>query len=146
VNLADRRRILQEVNRVLQPNGLFVFSAHNRDAARHGQLPQLESRLGTAALLRGRRSWQRVGSLLRSVREYLAQPNAHQSDDQAIMRRVAEHFATMGMYTTLTEQKRHLREAGLQTEVVLDNLAGRPVAQDADTAAFDWFHYVARKV
>jgi len=46
----------------------------------------------------------------------------------------------------LVEQKLQLRDAGLQVELVLDNLAGRPVAEEAQTTAFTWLHYVARKL
>jgi hypothetical protein len=44
------------------------------------------------------------------------------------------------------QQKQQLREAGLQTELVLDNIAGRPVAEGANTTAFSWMHYIARKL
>jgi SAM-dependent methyltransferase len=147
VNLADRRRLLREVDRVLQPNGLFVFSAHNREAAAYDELAGIDVDTGATSAQLGRTSWQRLLLLPDSVREYVRRNVLNQlDDDRPILHRTAPHLDTFDMYATLAEQKRQLSEAGLQTELVLDNIAGRPVAEDTDTTPFGWMHFVARKV
>jgi SAM-dependent methyltransferase len=143
VSRSDRRRILLETARVLQPNGLFVFCAHNREATPLEDLPALSA----LDPLPSQRHWPRVRSLLNSVRHYLPQRMLGEPEEDASgFHCDARVLAALGTYATLAEQKRQLRDAGLQTELVLDHLVGRPVEDGADTSAFAWLHYVARKV
>jgi len=143
----DRAKILREVQRVLQPNGLFVMSAHNRDSLPLEDMAP-SSGYGTSApmpLEPG--TWGRVRSLPSSLRNYVRQRVLHRGDDEwDSLQQAAQQLVSPTRYTTLAEQKRQLRDAGLQTELVLDNLAGRPVANDANTRAFAWMHYIARKL
>jgi len=148
VDPADRSKILSEIHRVLQPNGVFLFSAHNR----HGELgqglkPRLHLPFSWNPLRLGWRALQLVGSLPRSWRNY----RRHQAlneihEDWAIMNCPAHEFGIVIMYTTLAEQRRQLDAAGFKVELVLDNVSGRPVTGDTDTREILWFHYIARKV
>ena len=95
----------------------------------------------------GRSAWWRVRSLPDSLRDYVRRRVlGGPGGERAVRHRPADRTAAHSSYTTPAEQKLQLREAGLQTEVVLDNLAGRPVADDANTSAFSWLHYIARKL
>jgi len=147
VDFADRHEVLREVHRVLQPGGLFIVSAHNRHGPGHGERPRLHIDFSWNPIKLGWRMLKLVRSLPRAwlnARRYRAVNETH--EDWSIMNAGAHDFGIVVVYTTLAEQKRQLRNAGFETELVLDNEAGRPVADDADTRDIWWFHYVARKV
>ena len=146
VGYADRLKVLAEVNRVLQPNGLFVFSALNRDGPACGQTPGLHFEFSWNSIRHAWRTLLRPRQLLRSVSNYRGNRALIEShDDWAIMNCADHDFGLVAMYTTLAEQKRQLDAAGFDTELVLDNVKGQPVADGADTRAARWLHYVARK-
>lgn len=147
VDFADRHRVLAEVHRVLQPGGLFIVSAHNRLGPGLGEQPRLRLQFSWNPLKLGWRVLRQVRALPRSLsnhRRLRALNETH--DDWAIMNAGAHDFGIVVVYTTLAEQKRQLESAGFRTELVLDNVDGRPVADDEDTSRIWWFHYVARKV
>ena len=142
----DRMKVLHEAHRVLQPGGLFVFSAHNRHGPGHGEQPRLRFDFSWNPLKLGWRTLKLARSLpasLRNSRRYRALNETH--DDWSIMNCAAHDFGVVVMYTTLAMQKRQLEAAGFECEVVFDSLAGERVADDADTRGMFWFHYVARK-
>jgi SAM-dependent methyltransferase len=147
VDPADRSKILTEVHRVLQPGGLFLFSAHNR----HGGLgdgvkPRLHLRFSWNPLRLGWRTLQLARSLPRSWRNYRRHQLLNEiHEDWAIMNCPAHEFGIVIMYTTLSEQTRQLDAGGFKVELVLDCVRGQPVTGDTDTRDVSWFHYIARK-
>lgn len=146
VHVEERHQVLREVHRVLQPGGLFIVSAHNRHGPGHGEQPGLHLDWTWNPLKLGWRTVKLARSLPRSwrnSRRLRALNETH--DDWSIMNCGAHDFGIVVVYTTLAEQKRQLAAAGFDVELVLDNVAGRPVADDADTRAAWWFHYIARK-
>lgn len=146
VDLADRWKILKEVHRVLQPGGLFLFSAHNRQGMGQGLKPRAHLPFSWNPLRLGWRTLQLARSLPRSWRNYRRhQPLNEIHDDWAIMNCPAHEFGIVIMYTALAEQKRQLDAAGFGVELVVDGVRGQPVAEDTDTSDVSWFHYVARK-
>jgi SAM-dependent methyltransferase len=147
VHVSERHKVLAEVHRVLQPGGLFIVSAHNRHGPGHGERPGLRLAFSWNPLKLGWRMLKLARSLprsLRNARRLRALNETH--EDWSIMNAGAHDFGIVIVYTTLAEQKRQLRAAGFETELVLDNVAGEPVADGADTSGIWWFHYVARKV
>jgi ubiquinone/menaquinone biosynthesis C-methylase UbiE len=147
VDFADRHKVLREVHRVLKPGGLFIVSAHNRHGPGHGERLRLRLRFSWNPLKLAWRTLQLLRSLpqsLRNARRLRALNETH--EDWSIMNCGAHDFGIVVMYTTLAEQKRQLKAAGFDTELVLDNVAGQPVSDDADTGGIWWFHYIARKV
>lgn len=146
VGLDGRLRILDEVHRVLQPGGLFVFSSHNRDGPGLGEAPGLHLEFSWNPLKLGWRALRTMRSLPRSVlnhRRHSAMNESHEG--WAIMNCAAHDFGVVVMYTTLAEQKRQLRASGFESELVLDNVRGEAVADGADTHGIWWFQHVARK-
>jgi len=146
VDLAGRQAILAEVHRVLRPGGLFLMSAHNRDGPGHGERPRLHCEFSWNPFKLAWRTLRLLRSLPLSVRNHRRLRALNESHAQwSIMNCGAHDFGIVVVYTTLAEQKRQLREAGFETELVVDNVAGRPVTANTDTHAAWWFHYVARK-
>ncbi|MDP3758997.1 MAG: methyltransferase domain-containing protein [Ramlibacter sp.] len=146
VHMDDRGRVLREVHRVLQHGGLFIVSAHNRNGPGHGERPRLRLDFTWNPLKLAWRTLRLARSLPRSwlnSRRLRMLNETH--DDWSIMNCGAHDFGIVVVYTTLAEQKRQLRAAGFGVEAVYDNVAGRLVADDADTRAIWWLHYVARK-
>jgi SAM-dependent methyltransferase len=147
VDLPGRLTILREVHRVLQPGGLFVFSSHNRDGPGLGEAPGLRMQLSWNPLKLGWRSLRMIGSLPRSLLNHRRLRALNESHTEwSIMNCAAHDFGIVVMYTTLGEQKRQLRACGFESELVLDNVRGKPVADGADTRGLWWFHHVARKM
>jgi SAM-dependent methyltransferase len=146
VGVEDRHQVLREVHRVLRPGGIFLLSAHNRLGPGHGERPRLALDFSWNPLKMG---W-RLLKLLRSLPQ--AWRNAHRlralnetHDEWSIMNAGAHDFGIVVVYTTLAEQKRQLKAAGFQVELVLDNVAGQPVYDYTDTHGMWWFNYIARK-
>jgi ubiquinone/menaquinone biosynthesis C-methylase UbiE len=147
VHVGQRHQVLREVHRVLRPGGLFIVSAHNRHGPGHGERPQLHLDFSWNPLKLGWRTLKLARSLPRSwrnSRRLRALNETH--EDWSIMNAGAHDFGIVVVYTTLAEQKRQLAAAGFETELVLDNVAGQPVADEDDTRGTWWFHYIARKV
>lgn len=146
VHVEERHQVLREVHRVLRPGGLFIVSAHNRNGPGHGERPRLRLDFSWNPLKLGWRTLKMARSLPRSwrnSRRLRALNETH--EDWSVMNCGAHDFGIVVVYTTLAEQKRQLEAAGFETEAVFDNVAGTPVAGDADTSEIWWFHYVARK-
>ncbi|MEO8654522.1 MAG: class I SAM-dependent methyltransferase [Ramlibacter sp.] len=146
VDLPDRHEVLRQVHRVLQPDGLFIVSAHNRLGPGHGERPRWQVRFSWNPLKLAWRLARSTRSWLQSLPNYRRLRVLNESHREwAIMNAAAHDFGIVVMYTTLAEQKRQLQAAGFHTELVLDNVRGLPVADDADVRGIWWFHYVARK-
>lgn len=146
VHVEERHQVLREVHRVLRPGGLFIVSAHNRHGPGHGERPGLHLAWSWNPLKLGWRTVKLARSLPRAWRNAQRLSALNEThDDWSILNCGAHDFGIVVVYTTLAEQKRQLAAAGFEVELVLDNVAGRPVTDDADTSGAWWFHYIARK-
>ncbi|MDH5835701.1 class I SAM-dependent methyltransferase [Luteimonas kalidii] len=144
VSHADRLRILREVQRVLEPGGLFVFSTHNRNSPEFGRgfrWPSFEwSWHPLRAAVRSLRFCGEFVLRLRNRRHF--RPFEVHAPDYAIINDQCHHYGTMLYYVTLDRQRRQLAEAGFEPDAEAYDLAGEPIHDDS---AHDSITLIARK-
>lgn len=133
----DRLRILAEVRRVLADDGLFVFSSHNRDAAR---VPAHDLR----NLRRSRNPLRMIrhigGYVVKNINARRLKRQETHAADYAIVNDAAHRYGLLLYYISPRAQIRQLAQAGLRVERMV-GLDGAPV--DPDTARDHiWVHYI----
>lgn len=139
VSHVDRLTVLGEVHRVLRPNGIFIFSSHNRDYAKASAGPQLEfSRnpvtqlMNLAIFVRQLANHWRTGKLRRTESEYsLLDDGGHD-------------YTLLHYYVDEAHQELQLNGAGFE---MLDVFAysGFVKAREEKDVKSPSLHYVARK-
>lgn len=144
----DRMRVLDAVERVLQPDGLFVYSTLSKLGSAYMERPLLAAkrRDGEPAVKFASR---RLYGLLSRGTEYRralklwqrAKASAQDNGEWAVAPLAAINFE-MAHFTTMTGEMKALTERGFQVvRVIADN--GRSLAGDASGCT--WFHVIARK-
>jgi SAM-dependent methyltransferase len=135
-----RVEALQEINRVLAPGGLFLFSAHNLLS-----VPRLFAFPWRRV---GRRPWRLPGALVKwllrrgfnwSPRRLMRQPCATINDG-------AHGFRLKTHYIRPDAQLRQLTQTGFRDITIL-KLNGKEVQPDANLDELDdfWLYYECRK-
>lgn len=146
----QRRRTLEEIRGLLQPEGVLIFSSHNlayADAAGGGTKPTVASPVtrmarrlalsspvqiaaGTVRSVRGLRNRRRLAALER------------RAEDHAILNDAEGDYGALHYYVRRDDQERQLHEAGLVLVECLDAEGEAvPAGSDGDSP---WLHYVAR--
>jgi SAM-dependent methyltransferase len=135
----DRRAVLDEIGRVLTPDGLLIMSSHNRAAASQIRGPAWVFSLDPLALAanlvwlpRSLRNRRRLAPLQRDEPDY------------AILNDCAHSFGLLHYYVSRTDQARRLSEQGFDLLECLD-LDGRLVEAGDDVPECSELHYVARR-
>jgi hypothetical protein len=149
VDYEGRRAILREFARVLRPGGLALFSTHNlrgpsyRESLSHLlRLPDLS----TDPLTAGIGTARMIYSLPIATFNYLRYSRLNREyDGYAIHLCAAHKFGVLIIYTDMATQRRQLREAGLDTEVVFGSTSGCELSEHDDVSGEYWFHFIARK-
>lgn len=144
VSHADRLRILVEVNRVLQPGGIFVFSNHNRNSPefhRGFRFPSFTwSFHPLRMVVRSLRFARETALRLRNRRRF--RPHEVHGEEYSIINDICHHYGTMLYYVTMEKQRQQLADAGFEHDAEAFDLEGRPV--HAGTSD-DSIAYIARK-
>jgi SAM-dependent methyltransferase len=136
----ERRRFLDEVHRILRPDGVFIFSTHNLACAPllRGPFRSITAATPVAFVsqllriprsLRNRRRllpWQQVGS------------------DHAILNDAAHDFSLLHYYITRDDQERQLARHGLLLRECL-RLDAQPVGPGESATGWHELHYAATR-
>ncbi len=135
----DRRRVLGEVRRVLDRDGIFAFSSHNLDAS-------ADAAWRWRVVLRPRppaelaRTLRRAG---RSIRNRLYNAGRQiRTERYAVLNDRAYQFGALTYYIGPAAQLDQLRQAGFTDTVDVLGDDGLPLSLSAKR---EFLHYVARK-
>lgn len=131
----DRMRTLKEIHRVLKPNGLFMFSTHNRDYRYFDKLPWQEGRLDLDHL----RSC--LHTLIHLRQHYRMKKHEVRTGHYAIVNDTAHEFSLLTYYISISEQMKQLGEAGFVDTAPYD-IEGNPTTCDSNSA---WIYYLTRR-
>lgn len=140
-----RGLVMHEVARVLEPDGLFLFSTLNErgpDARSRPWKTTLERR----DLTKPTRFVRKLGSVPLDTVNYVRYRRQWQTGDGWSLRTLnSHHFGLITHYTTLERQLDEIAEAGLDVVSIRENTHGAPVDRDSDTTRSAYLHFVVRK-
>jgi SAM-dependent methyltransferase len=145
MDLADRRQVLHNVQRVLRPAGYFVFSALNRQGSAHNDgWPDFSVFRGMGAspfaLMHA------LGRLvLGGVNRLRLRPLLREEEDVAIGNISAHCFGLITVFLSLKAQLRELAQVGFHVEAIFEPEGRRLPADGSEVSDAPWYHFVARK-
>lgn len=149
VSPRDRETILREVRRVLRQDGLFVFSAHNKEGPGHDEKLTLgvhPTRNPIKLVSRFAQALVHLPHAIRNHRQY-SKLN-EQGTGYSIMNAAAHDHGILITYVTLRAQLEQLAAAGFsEVPRVFGNVVDTPLDVDhvhQNTSDVWWFHFVAR--
>jgi SAM-dependent methyltransferase len=143
----ERLAVLSEMRRVLADDGVAVFSTLNLAGPARRERPWAPtiaaSRNPLKRAVRTGRAW--AGVPLDLVRWAKLRNFAEDGEGWAVSPLSAHHYGVVAHFTTLRRQLAELDEAGLDCDVVYDNIQGARVTPNDDSSKIAWFHIVARR-
>jgi SAM-dependent methyltransferase len=149
---ADRRRILDEVSRVVAPGGVFWFSTLNLDGPGyrtrpwHIDLPRAAGRVVSPLRFAARFTKTIAWTPLHVINWMRFRSMREEGSGYGVAPLSACHWRIVAHFTTLAHALDELEDAGFSRDaVVFDNKEGARLPQGADTSRYDWLHIVARK-
>jgi SAM-dependent methyltransferase len=148
VNREDRKAVLREVHRVLQPGGVFLFSTHNRHGPGHGEHPGLDLSWSTNPLGIAKRAALSVVGLPRALFNHARFRRLNDPrEDSSIMNAAAHGFGILVHYTTLEAEIRELAAAGFDANAEMYCRSGELISTQETLRGPGawWFHMLARK-
>lgn len=134
----DRRAVLRDVRRLLRPDGILVFSSHNRGHITRLREPWQLPLRSPPRLVNG---LIRLPFRLRNRRRL--QPFVVHGDDYEILNDAAHDWRLLQYYIAPAAQRRQLADCGFELLASL-TLDGAPVSDGEDAAEHVELHYVAR--
>ncbi len=132
----DRLRVLQEVFRVLNSGGFFMFSTHNRDYRHFNKLPWQEGLQFNLNFLK-----TCIYTMAFLPRHFLLTRQEVHTDEYAIVNDNAHGFSLLSYYIGIDRQKTQLTSTGF-VEIEAYDLEGRKIDRDLDSP---WTYYLAQK-
>lgn len=135
----DRRAVLQEVRRMLAPQGLLLMSSHNR-----AHVPFVPPPLRWVRSRDPVRFARRAARLPRALRNHRRlRALQREEDGYALVNDEAHDYSLLLYYVTRDAQERQLAEVGFSLVECLDG-DGEPVPPGEDAARWPELHYAAR--
>lgn len=141
VDIADRKRVMQNVSAVLNPGGYFLYSMHN---FRHPRRAIWMENLFVGELFAWRgfaKPWRLYASLMNRWRNFGRQSFAVPGS-VAYVNDPGEDFAMIITYVDFAAERELLRDCGLVDKFVSGNRTQREGFGDTD----DWLYVLAQKV
>ena len=140
INHEDRLQGLREIHRVLKQDGLFVFSAHNRNHRYAISRPKMEFSTTPCKQV------ENFIKFLKSTRNCLRNKNHQVFNEQyAIINDVAHNYAMLTYYIDKANQVSQLEKIGFETIEIYDT-SGNILNIDSNDKDSAWIYYVAKKV
>ena len=144
VDHEGRLAILDEVRRVLAPNGVFIFSTMNRNSPEYESVYTFPDFQRTSNPVRwlvraGRFATESVQRALNRLRY---RRNEIRTPEYAVINSIYHHYRTMLYFIGMPEQLRQLAQAGFAGEVQVYDLKGQPTTAACRDGTMG---YVARK-
>lgn len=134
-----RLRVLSEVRRILRPEGVFAFSAHNREYRGAHAGPRLHPHRNPVTFLVNGLRW------LRNLWNHARRRHLErETPEYALINDLAEGFRLIHYYIDHRQQRRQLAESGLDAVAVYDDELNA-VQPDSHPAKAPWIWYVARR-
>ena len=138
VSHEDRLRVLAEVRRVLSPQGLLIFSSHNRDYAHAGAAPRLQFQRNPLTQLR-----LLIDHLQARANHRRIKPLHRFEPDYALLNDSGNNYCSLHYYVSRDVQAGQLAEAGFELLECLDEL-GRTLDPREPDCVDQSIFYVAR--
>lgn len=139
VSHEDRLRTLAEMRRVLAPDGLLAFSAHNRRFAGASDGPKLERRRNPISQVRCVVDYLRARANRRRIK-----PHERFEADYALLNDAGHNFSVLHYYINRETQEKQLAASGFRLLECLDEY-GRTLRQGNDDSPFASLFYMARR-
>ena len=139
VSHEDRLLVLAEVRRVLAPQGLLIFSSHNRDYIHAGAAPRLEFHRNPLTQMR-----LFVDYLQARANHRRIQPLHRFEPNYALLNDSGNNYCSLHYYVSRDVQAEQLAEAGFELLECLDEL-GRTLDPTETDRADQSILYVARR-
>ncbi len=141
----DRLRMLQEIHRVTRPRGLFIFSAHNRDARLRSAYCPPPPALGIQPVAMLYENARRLRYWIAGMRNHLRNRKGERREpDYAVLNDQSNNFGLLSYYIRKQDQIAQLRATGFRPLQVLDR-RGAPLCA-GELSRDPWLCYVARRV
>jgi SAM-dependent methyltransferase len=151
-NIADddeRKKVLREVRRVLESEGLFLFSSLNKDGCVYGESPLQTHRPGQTAdrslKATARFMWRNGRDPLRVPRRYRnwqrTKPQTLAHHDWGTSALSSSDFTHIVHFTTLSRLREEVSSEGFEILETFRCFDGRPLPIETRTTA-DNYHYV----
>ena len=140
VSHEDRLQVLAEAKRVLKPEGLFVFSAHNRNCTEGVGGPILRLTLNPVSQMRAVYDY-----LISLANHRRIKPQQRNETDYALLNDRAHNNSVLHYYTTRGTQEKQLEAAGFRCIECL-NHSGDTLAPGADDSDCASMYFVARPI
>jgi ubiquinone/menaquinone biosynthesis C-methylase UbiE len=131
----DRMRTLKEIHRVVQPNGLFMFSSHNRDYKYFDKLPWQEGEFDLEHLRSS------LHAFIHLRKHYRMKKHEVRTSHYAIVNEAVHKFSLLTYYISIAEQVKQLEAAGFVDPVGYD-IKGNPTTLDRNSC---WIYYLTRR-
>lgn len=135
----DRLVALAEVNRVLKPGGIFIFSSHNRAFEATGRRPTLERTKDPVRQVVRVQRW-----IWRTVNYLKLKKHCESNSEYEIVTDIGNDFSTLHYYIDQDSQRQQLFENGYSVVEVCD-INGNPLEAGEVDRKSPFLTYVVRK-